>query len=69
MVDRASKSDLIDLTVQLHRVTAKAVLVSNDGDRDHAVWLPLSQCEIERETGGIVIVTCPEWLATDKGLV
>lgn len=63
------KSDLVDLTMQLHAETAKAVLVSDDGDKDKAVWLPLSQCEVERKAKGIVIVTMPEWLATEKGLV
>lgn len=63
------KSDLIDVTMQLHHETEKAVLVSDDGDKDRAVWLPLSQCEIERKAKGIVVVTLPEWLATEKGLV
>lgn len=63
------KSDLIDLSVQLHHETDKAVLVSDDGNKDKAVWLPLSQIEIERTNGGVVTVTLPEWLATEKGLV
>lgn len=62
-------SDLIDVTVQLHHETPKAVLVSDDGDRENAVWLPLSQCEIEHKRSGIVVVTLPEWLAIEKGLV
>lgn len=69
MSDQARKSDLLDITVQLHHETPKAILVSDDGDKDKAVWLPFSQCEVERKSGGIVIVTLPEWLATDKGLV
>lgn len=64
-----SKSDLVDLTMQLHAETAKAIRVSDDGDDKKAVWLPLSQVEIERKAKGIVIVTLPEWLAIDKGLV
>lgn len=64
------KSDLIDVTVKLHHETDKAILVSDDGDRAKAVWLPLSQVEVERtKQSGIVVVTLPEWLATDKGLV
>lgn len=64
------KSDLIDLTVQLHHTTDRAILVSDDGDRDKAVWLPLSQIETDpTEQPGIVIVTCPQWLAKDKGLI
>lgn len=69
MSDAARKSDLIDVTMQLHHETDKAVLVSDDGDKSGAVWLPLSQCEVERKPNGIVIVTLPEWLATAKGLV
>lgn len=69
MATEARKSDLIDVTMQLHHETPKAVLVSDDGDKERAVWLPLSQCEIERKSNGIVIVTMPEWLATEKGLV
>jgi hypothetical protein len=60
---------LIDLPMQLHAETPKAVLVSDDGDKDKAIWLPLSQIEIERKRDGMVIVTLPEWLATERGLV
>lgn len=63
------KSDLIDATMQLHHATDKAVLVSDDGDRDNAVWVPLSQCKIETGKRGIVTITLPEWLAIEKGLV
>lgn len=62
------KSDLIDITMQLHAETAKAILVSDDGDKDKAVWLPLSQVEIERKAKGIVVVTLPQWLAEQRGL-
>ncbi|SDQ98658.1 hypothetical protein SAMN05519103_00314 [Rhizobiales bacterium GAS113] len=63
------KSDLIDVTVQLHHETEKAILVSDDGDRHKAVWLPHSQIEVERKERGVIIVTMPECLAIDKGLV
>lgn len=64
------KSDLLDLTMQLHAETPKALLVSDDGIQKNAVWLPLSQIEYEKKpNSGIVIVTLPEWLAIDKGLV
>lgn len=65
----AGNSDLVDLTLQLHAETAKAVLVSDDGDKAKAIWLPLSQIEIERKAKGIIVVTLPEWLATSRGLV
>lgn len=63
------KSDLIDVTVQLHHETERAILVSDDGDREKATWIPLSQCEILKRPNGIAIVTMPEWLALDKGLI
>ena len=64
-----SKSDLIDVTVQLHMLTERAILVSDDGDEKKAKWLPISQCEVLKRPNGIAIVTMPEWLALDKGLI
>lgn len=63
------KSNLIDLTLRWHHETAKAILVSDDGDREKAVWLPKSVVEVEDKGRGIVVVTLPEPLAIDKGLV
>lgn len=63
-----SKSDLIDVAVQLHHESQKAWLVSDDGDRDNAIWIPKSQAELEPK-GKAHILTLPEWLATEKGLV
>jgi DNA-directed RNA polymerase alpha subunit len=67
------KSDLIDVVVQMHAETEKAVLVSDDGDKDKAVWLPKSQIEIDpsmkERSKGAAMITLPEWLAKDKGLI
>lgn len=63
------KSDIIDITVRLHHVTERAVLVSDDDDREKAVWLPLSQIEIEKTDNRTAVVTLPEWLAKERGLV
>lgn len=63
------RSDLIDLTMHLHHETDKAVLVSDDGDRTKAVWLPKAAVEIERTSKAIVVVTIPERLAIERGLV
>lgn len=60
---------ITDITVALHHETDKAVLVSNDGDREKAIWLPKSQIEVEHKQGNVVVVTLPEWLAKDKGLI
>lgn len=62
------KSDLIDLTVEIHHQTDKAWLLSDDGNRENAVWIPKSQAEIEYN-GRTHILTCHEWLALDKGLI
>lgn len=67
------KSDLIDIVVQMHAETEKAVLVSDDGDKDKAVWIPKSQCEVEPKAvvkgERFHTITLPEWLAKDKGLI
>ena len=62
------KSDLLDVTMQLHYRTDRAILVSDDGDKENAVWLPLSQVEVLPKNDGMVEVTMPEWLAVEKGL-
>lgn len=69
------RSDLVDLEVMMHAETSKAVLVSDNGDKEKAVWLPKSQIEVSfhpsmKDRGkGLATVTCPEWLARDKGLI
>lgn len=63
------KSDIIDIDVAVEARTEKAVLV-HDGDKNNAVWLPLSQIEISPTgIGGIETVSLPEWLALEKGLI
>lgn len=74
-MSRFSRSDLIDLALVIHHETRVgedgqgAVLVSDDGDRRKAVWLPKAAVEIERKGGVDVVVTLPERLAIEKGLV
>lgn len=65
-----SRSDLIDLAVMKHHETDKAWLVSDDGDRDNAIWIAKSQAQLEPDYAGkSYVLTIPEWLATEKGLV
>ena len=59
----------IELTLRLHHETELAIRVSDDGEDKNAVWLPLSKIEVERKPKNIVVVTVPEWLAMDKGLI
>ena len=60
---------IVDVTVQIHHRTAKAVLVSDDGSEDRRVWLALSLVEIEEKPGGVAEITMPEWLAKERGLI
>jgi hypothetical protein len=67
-------SDLVDVTVRVHAETKLAMLVSDDGVEKNAVWLPRSQIEIAPAPGtgasrNIVLITAPEWLLIDKGLI
>lgn len=64
-----SNSDLIDVTVQIHMMTEHAVRVSDTGDDKDAVWLPLSQVEVLKRPRGTALLTLPEWLALEKGLI
>jgi hypothetical protein len=67
-MSRAARSDLIDLRVTVVARTAKAVLVRPDGASAEA-WLPRGEIEIEEAALGPVLVTLPEWLALDRGLI
>lgn len=61
---------LIDVAMQVHVKTAKAVLASGDGDKNKAIWLPLSQIEMEpTKTPNVFTITMPQWLAEEKGLI
>jgi hypothetical protein len=63
------KSDLVEVEIVLHRETDKAYLVSTDGKRDKAVWIPKSQCQQVDGEGQHRTMEMPEWLAIDRGLV
>lgn len=65
----STRSNLADITVQLHEITAGAILVSSDGDIEKAVWLAKSQIKFEGQPGAVAEVTLPEWLAIERGLV
>ena len=65
------RAALTDIEVMIHFQTDKALLVSTDGTRELAVWLPKSSCECEEPVviGKAQIITLPEQLAVEKGLV
>jgi hypothetical protein len=54
-----------------HHETERAVLVSENGDRDSAVWIPKSQIKIDPDNlsdGDTCKITLPAWLSEKKGL-
>jgi hypothetical protein len=59
---------MVELEMYIHAETPKAILVSEDGDEDSAVWLPKSQIEFESD-GDMATVQCPEFIAINRGLV
>ena len=60
------------ISMTYHSCTAKAVLLSQDGLKKNAVWLPLSQIEMDPSNpkpDDVVEVTGPEWLLQKNGLI
>lgn len=67
----SGRSDLVDLEVYVRRETDAAWGIADPDKAGNIIWLPKSQCEID---GGEpptkkATLTCPEWLAIEKGLV
>lgn len=64
---------VIDVEGYQFHETAKAILFWTDETKSKAVWLPHSQIEVEDKgvihLSGPVVVTLPEWLAQEKGLI
>jgi hypothetical protein len=63
--------EIYDLECYIHFQTEKAILVSLDGKRDTAVWLPKSLIEWEPKNRrvGVITVTGHTDLLLDKGLI
>ena len=61
--------DLIEITVMIHHKTDRGVLVSDTGQEDDAVWLPLAKIDIEPRRNGFAQISVPEWLAKREGLI
>jgi len=64
------RSNVTDIDAILVHQTGAAILVKTDEDTT-GVWLPKSQVEVHwgGDASGAVVVTVPDWLATEKGLV
>lgn len=70
---------LVEIACRIMQETEKAIAIA-DGttepapggggrERQKWFWLPLSQIEIDRQRDGTAIVTMPEWLALERGLI
>lgn len=63
-------SDLVDLTLELRQEKPLAIAVTNPAKPGGKwIWLPKSQIEFESKGVGIAVVTLPQWLAHEKGLI
>lgn len=62
--------DIVGVILHIHHETDKAILVSENGNKKNAVWLPKSQVEIDRIGNSTEAeIQLPEWLAEEKGLL
>jgi len=62
-----SRQTHFDIAGRIQGETEKAYRFSDDDE--NWVWLPKSQVEVEKQPDGTVIVTAPEWLLEEKGLI
>jgi hypothetical protein len=60
---------IVELYMQIHRQTDRAIFASTTGSENAAKWLPLSLVEVTPHIEGISTVSLPEWLAIREGLV
>ena len=67
----SKQNEGVELEVQFHHATERAVLVSADGNREAAKWLPRSQIAIGegQPIPGRGVIFLPQRLAEEKGLV
>lgn len=59
----------VDIECEIVKITPEAVLI-NDGDTE--AWLPLQYAETDElgfVEGHKCVITIPEWLAQDRGLI
>ena len=65
----------VELTVFVHHQTSNAILASDDGDEERAVWIPKSKIVSFQQIGKTTDIvqtfeiSIPEWLAREKELI
>lgn len=67
------KSDLVDLEVQFQTQTEKAICVRETEDGKD-IWIPKASCQFDGphvppRRGDVGILTAPEYVLQDKGLI
>lgn len=64
-------SDLVDLDVVVRRETDAAWGIADPDKPGNIIWLPKSQCQVDdiKHPSKAGTLTCPEWLAIERGLV
>jgi len=62
-------SDLHVFKVQLKMDKPASIAIMDPAKPGSWIWLPKSQIEFENAAAGLIVVTVPEWLARDKGLL
>ncbi len=67
----AGHSDLVDLDIVIRRETDKAWGIADPIKTGNIIWLPKSQCEVDdiKAPKMSAKLTCPEWLAKERGLI
>ena len=67
----SGRSDLVDLDVVLRCETDRAWGFDDPNKVGKVIWLPKSQCQVEEEPAPSkkAVLTCPERLAIEKGLI
>lgn len=64
---------MADIECRIHHETDKALLISLDGNKDNAIWIPKGlngeEFVVDEGEKGYAVITMPEWFATEKGLV
>ena len=63
--------DPIKITLEILWETDDALKVTDCGDLESNIWVPLSQITLayDAEVGDTVEITMPEWLAKDKDFI
>ena len=67
----SGRSNLVDLDVVLRCETDKAWGFDDPNRVGKVIWVPKSQGQVEEEPAPSkkAALTCPEWLAKEKGLI